>query len=153
MSHKLNSTPLLNLDITDKCFDLEIKINELKTQLQEKNDIISKLSKEKKEKEKTISDKKKLLDQYKLDLNNINNLILKNDQKIIELKENQQELKDKIPQDKLYQESNKDNKFYKELKFLPHQIEDTEMFKILNKDLLDYQKYINSIISRKHQYI
>ena len=153
MSHKINSTPLLNIDITDKCFDLEIKINELKNQLQEKNDIISKLTKEKKEKEQTISDKKKLLEQYKFESNNVNNLILKNDQKIIELKENQQELKDKIPQDKLYQESNKDNKFYKELKFLPHQIEDTEMFKILNKDLLDYQKYINSIISRKHQYI
>ena len=30
MTHKINSTPLLNLDITDKCFDLEIKIIELK---------------------------------------------------------------------------------------------------------------------------
>ena len=44
------------------------------------------MSKEKKEKEQTITDNKKLMAQYKLNLNNINILILKNDQKIIELK-------------------------------------------------------------------
>jgi len=32
----VNSTPLLNLDITDRCFDLEIKLNELNSLLQEK---------------------------------------------------------------------------------------------------------------------
>jgi DNA polymerase sigma len=32
---------------------------------------------------------------------------------------------------------------------MPHQIEDTEMFKILNKDLLDYQKYITEKINKK----
>ena len=36
-SPKINSTPLLNLDITDKCFDLEIKLNDLKAQIGEKN--------------------------------------------------------------------------------------------------------------------
>ena len=67
----------------------------------EKNDIISKLSKEKKMKKNKQYQIKKWISQYKLDLNNINNLFLKNQQKIIELKENQNELKNKIQQDKL----------------------------------------------------
>ena len=153
ISPKLNATPLLNLDITDKCFALEIKLNELKSQLNDKNAKITEFKSKQDEQEQIILEKKKSLEQNKLNLNYINNFILENEQKIIKLKEIQQELKNKIPQDKLYQESNKDNKFYKELKFLPHQIEDTEMFKILNKDLLDYQKYISTIVSRKSQYI
>jgi hypothetical protein len=32
---------------------------------------------------------------------------------------------------------------------MPYQIEDTEMFKILNKDLMDYQKYITEKINKK----
>ena len=65
------------------------------------------------------------------------------------MKETQKELKNEIPQDKLYQKTNKGNKLYKELKFMPYPIEDTDMFKILNKDLLDYQKYITEKINKK----
>jgi hypothetical protein len=32
---------------------------------------------------------------------------------------------------------------------MPYQIEDTEMFKILNKDLMGYQKYITEKINIK----
>jgi hypothetical protein len=32
---------------------------------------------------------------------------------------------------------------------MPYQIEDTEMFKILHKDLMDYQKYITEKINKK----
>ena len=93
------------------------------------------------------------MEEKNIKLNNIINTISENDDKIINLKINQQELKEKIPQDKLYQETNKDNKYYKELKFSPHIIEENEMFKILNKDLLDYQKLITEKINRKYPLI
>ena len=83
------------------------------------------------------------------DLDYINCTIIDNEQKLAKLKEIQKELINKIPQDKIYHQSNKNNKLYKELKFIPHQIEDIEMFKILNKDLIDYQKYITEKIRKK----
>ena len=153
ISPKINSTPLLNLDMTNTCFDLEIKLNELKLQLQEKKKLEAEYKNKIEEQTQILSEKNKILEQNNLDLDNINNTIKENEQKIDYLKEVQQELKDKIPQDKLYQKSNKGNKFYKELKFMPHQIEDTEMFRILNKDLTDYQKYITEKINRKIPFI
>ena len=152
-SPKINSTPLLNLDITDKCFDLEIKLNDLKSQIVEKNKKLEELKSKNEEQDQIIKDQQKLLEQKNSKLNNIINTISDNDDKIINLKINQQELKEKIPQDKLYQETNKDNKYYKELKFSPYLIEENEMFKILNKDLLDYQKLITEKINRKYPLI
>jgi len=38
----------------------------------------------------------------------------------------------------------------RDLKFRPNEMEDTEMFKILNKDLLDYQQYITEIMRRQN---
>ena len=149
VSPKMNSTPLLNLDITDMCFNLEIQLNELKSKLQEKNRIINEYKAKNEEQDQIISEKRKKLDENNQNLENINKSITENEQNIIKLSKNQQELKNKIPKDKLYQESNKDNKSYKELKFQPHQIEDTEMFKILNKDLLDFQKYTTEKIIKK----
>ena len=153
ISPKINSTPLLNLDITDKCFDLEIKLNELKSQLQEKDKKLEEYKLKTEEQKQTFEDKKEILEKNNLDLNNITKKIKENSEKIVKLNETQEELKNKIPQDKLYHQSNKDNKFYKELKFMPHQIEDTEMFKILNKDLIDYQKYITAKINKKVPFI
>ena len=149
ISPKLNSTPLLNLDITDKCFDLEIKLNELKSQIQEKDKKLQEFKLKSEEQKQVYEEKMEKLEKNNLEFNNIIKKIKENSEKIKKLEETQQELKNKIPQDKLYHQSNKDNKFYKDLKFMPHQIEDTEMFKILNKDLLDYQKYITEKINKK----
>jgi DNA polymerase sigma len=149
ISPKINATPLLNLDITNKCFDLEIKLNELKLQLQENIKKEAEYKAKNEEKSQILEEKNKILEQNNLDLEKINTTIIENEKKINQLKETQQELKNKIPQDKLYQKTNKGNKFYKELKFMPYQIEDTEMFKILNKDLMDYQKYITEKINKK----
>ena len=149
ISPKLNSTPLLNLDITDKCFDLEIKLNELKSQIQEKDKKLQEYKLKSEEQKQIYEEKMEKLEKNNLEFNNIIKKIKEKSEKIKKLEETQQELKNKIPQDKLYHQSNKDNKFYKDLKFMPHQIEDTEMFKILNKDLLDYQKYITEKINKK----
>ena len=148
ISPKVNSTPLLNLDITDRCFDLEIKLNELNSLLQEKKKKEAEYEAQLKEKEKLYEERKRVFEQNSLDLENIKNSIVDNSQKIKELKETQNDLINKIPKDKLYHQTNKDNKFYKELKFMPHQIDDAEMFKILDKDLNDYQKYITEKINR-----
>ena len=148
ISPKVNSTPLLNLDITDRCFDLEIKLNELNSLLQEKKKKEAEYEAQLKEKEKLYEERKRVFEQNSLDLENIKNSIVDNSQKIKELEETQIDLISKIPQDKLYHQTNKDNKFYKELKFMPHQIDDAEMFKILDKDLNDYQKYITEKINR-----
>ena len=152
-SPKINSTPLLNLDITDKCFDLEIKLNDLKAQLSEKNKKLLELKSKNEEQDQIIKEQQLNLEEKNIKLNNIINTISENDDKIINLKINQQELKEKIPQDKLYQETNKDNKYYKELKFRPHIIVENEMFKILNIDLLDYQKLMTEKINRKYPLI
>ena len=146
---KINSTPLLNVDITDDCFDLEIQLNDLKSKVQElkKKEAESKLKSE--EKNKIIEESIEKLNKSNFDLDYINCTIIDNEQKLAKLKEIQKELINKIPQDKIYHQSNKNNKLYKELKFIPHQIEDIEMFKILNKDLIDYQKYITEKIRKK----
>ena len=141
------------MDITDKCFDLKIKLNDLKSQIADKSKKLNELKSKKEEQDQIIKDQQKNLEEKNIKLNNIINTISENDDKIINLKINQQELKEKIPQDKLYQETNKDNKYYKELKFSPHIIEENEMFKILNKDLLDYQKLITEKINRKYPLI
>ena len=153
ISPKINATPLLNLDITNKCFDLEIRLNELKLQLQEKIKKEAEYKMKNEEQAQILEEKNKILEQNNHDLDNINNIITENEKKIDQLKETQKELKNKIPQDKLYQKTNKGNKLYKELKFMPYPIEDTDMFKILNKDLLDYQKLITEKINRKYPLI
>ena len=108
-----------------------------------------KLEMQQNHKSQILEEKNIILEQNNLDLEKINITIIENEKKINQMKEAQQEFKNKIPQDKLCQKTNKGNKFYKELKFMSYQIEDTEMFKILNKDLMDYQKYITETINKK----
>ena len=149
MMQKMNSTPLLNLDITDKCFELELKLNDLKAQLAEKNKKLLECNGKIAEKNKIIENDKKKLKEKNIEFQFIKSEIIENNRKKEELNKIQQELNIQLSQDKLYQQSNKYSESYKELKFLPHQIEDNEMFKILNKDLMDYQKYITEKINKK----
>ena len=63
----------------------------------------------------------------------------------------QEEIIAKIPKDKLYLKSNKNSDKKNNLKFSLNEIEKNEMYKILNKDLLDYQKYITEILHRQNK--
>ena len=81
-------------------------------------------------------------------MNGLKKDINKNTQNTFDLKNKQKELQNKIPKDKLFHYSNKDNDST-ELKFIQHQMADEEIFLILTKDLLDYQKYISEKIRRK----
>ena len=83
ISPKINSTPLLNLDITDKCFGLEIQLNKLKSDLQDANRKINEYKVRNEEQDQIISEKKKNLDENNLNLENINKSIAENEQNII----------------------------------------------------------------------
>ena len=147
---KINSIPILNLDINDKTFQLELEINELTSQINELDKEIKELEKKIDKKQETNEEK---LQDLKLNENRLNSLnseltVLKD--KLSKAKEEQIENLNKFPEGKIYKESNKDgNK--RELKFRFNEIEDSFMFKILNKDLLDYQLYITENIRRQNE--
>ena len=149
---KINSIPILNLDLNDKTFQLELEINEIKNQ-------ITNIDKEKKNLEKDIEENHKLIDEKSDELSKkedtfqkLNFDLTKSKDKEGELLQKQKDIKeeiDNIPGTNLFKESNKD-KNKKELKFLLKEFEDIEMFKILNKDLIDYQAYITEIMRRQN---
>lgn len=76
---------------------------------------------------------------------------IKNQKKINELKNIRKELLEKIPQDQIFLDSNKKSSSsrYRNLKFEKTSVDDNYLFKILQKDIIDYEKYINNIMSKK----
>ena len=146
---KTNSIPVLNLDMNDKTFQLELEINELNSQITEIEKESKKIEEEIRKDEEEINKKKNDLEKKGDRLKQSNNYILKCNQELENLKKTQEEILSQIPEGKVYKGSNK-NGNKKLLKFSLNEIEDTEMFKILNKDLLDYQQYITEIMRRQN---
>ena len=146
---KANSIPLLNLDINDKTFQLELEINELNSQISEMDKESKKIKEEIKENEQDIIKKREellkkeeLLNKYNIELNDCN-------EKEKKLKEEQDNILSQLPNDKVYKKTNKDSN-KKELKFSLNEMDELEMYKILNKDLLDYELYITEILRRQN---
>ena len=148
---KQNNIPILNLDLSSKSLSLELKLIELKEKLQNLNvkwkDVSNnyKSIKERKEIQKQIKDQKKDdLEYTNLKINE--NQDIKNNL-IIE----QKNLLNKIPADKRLQESNKNisNSQIRTLKFGPPKLEEKYIIKALNKDLIDYEKYIDNKMLKK----
>ena len=146
---KTNSIPVLNLDMNDKTFQLELEINELNSQITEIEKESKKIEEEIRKDEEEINKKKNDLEKKGDRLKQSNNDILKCNQELENLKKTQEEILSQIPEGKVYKGSNK-NGNKKLLKFSLNEIDDTEMFKILNKDLLDYQMYKTEIIRRQN---
>ena len=146
---KTNSIPVLNLDMNDKTFQLELEINELNSHITEIEKESKKIEEEIRKDEEEINKKKNDLEKKGDRLKQSNNDILKCNQELENLKKTQEEILSLIPEGKVYKGSNK-NGNKKLLKFSLNEIEDTEMFKILNKDLLDYQMYKTEIIRRQN---
>ena len=153
ISPKINATPLLNLDISNKSFYLEIKLKELELQVKEKEEKEKEYTKKNDELETEKDDKEIIFERNIKEFEKINESINENEKRIKKLNEALKELKNKIPKGKFYEGTKKGNKMYKELKFEPYQIEEPEMFKILNKDLIDHQKYITETINKKIPYL
>ena len=142
---KQNNIPILNLDLSSKSLLLELKLNELKEKLLSLNvkckEMIDKhtnIVESKEIQEKVKSKKKDDLEYTKLKINE--NKDIKNN-----LIKEQKELLKEIPPDKILQESNKNSSEseIRKLKFGPPKLEEKYIIKALNKDLLDYEQYID----------
>ena len=149
---KQNDTPLLMMDLTNTTqIEQELKLIKLNEQLKEKNNKI----KEKKTELLEIEDKiKKKENNKKETLNDLKFTKNKNEEskiKLNELKNIKKELLKKIPPELIFLDSNKkiSPSRYRNLKFEKTSIDDNYLFKILQKDLIDYEKYIYSIIYKK----
>ena len=150
---KLNSFPILNLDINDKKLQLELEIIEL-------NSKINELDKETKEMKERIEKKKKLIEEKNKDLNSkeeelnkLNSNLQKAQENEEQLMKEQNEIISKFPEGKIYNKSNKNSNNKRELKFRYNEIDELQMYKILNKDLLDYELYITERIRRQNEAI
>ncbi len=149
---KQNNTPSIYLDLTKKSrLDLELKILKLNEELKEKGTKILELSTKNKKLDDEIIKNENIKSEKEAELKYYKNLN-KQDKKIInELNNNQKELIKKIPQNQIFLNSNKNvsSSEYRNLKFTPPSLEQSYLYKILQKDLIDYQKYINYLISKK----
>ena len=146
---KTNTVPILNLDMNDKTFQLELEINELNSQISEIEKESKKIEEEIRKDEEEINKKKNELAKKEGKLKQFNNDILNCNKELETLKEIQKEILSQIPDDKVFKGSNK-NGNKNALKFSVNEIDDAEVFKILNKDLIDFQQYNSEIIIRQH---
>ena len=132
------------MDLTDKVYELELKKNKFSSELKEKLEKIKKFEIELQDKERKIKEKNLILNQLDNNLNNLKNLDTNNTKEIdlllIEKNElfNSLQLKYNLS-NTLYNLSNKD---LCEKKFTQQQIEEQYIYTQIQKDLLDYQKYI-----------
>ena len=149
----MNSTPMLNIDINDKNFKLELEINELNSQITDIEKEKEKIEKKLEELKAEIIKKEREKDKN-MEINQKWNFEYQScEEQIKDKKNTQKEILEKIPKDKIYLQSNKNSDKKNQLKFSLNEIGKNEMFKILNKDLLDYQKYISEILRRQNKII
>ena len=75
--------------------------------------------------------------------------------KISELQEEKKNLSNQLPKEKFEKDSkkNKSYKEYREFKFKPAKIDDNYIIHILQKDLLDYQMYVQDQIMKKNSLV
>jgi non-canonical poly(A) RNA polymerase PAPD5/7 len=149
---KQNKTPLLHLDLSKKSeLDLELKVLKLNEQLKEKVIKILEMKKKIQKLEDEIIKNEEINSKKDEELKYYNNLN-KQDKKVIkELNNNKNELINKIHPDHIFLNSNKNVSLseYRNLKFKPQSLELNYLYKALQKDLIDYEKYINYLISKK----
>lgn len=153
---KQNNIPIINLDLTNnKLLELEYKIIELKEKIKEKNKTVLNLEKELgindekiKKNSKALKSKEEEFEYYSL----LNNQSKEEIQKLSNIKT---ELIGKMPPDQILLKSNKNISYsqYKKLKFEPPISDDNYIYKTLQKDLTDFEKYIDYLIYKKKEKI
>ena len=149
---KQNDTPLLIMDLTNTPqLEKELKLIKLNEEKEEKNKKIKEKNDKVLEKEDEIKKKKKKEDNTKNNLEYYKALTQHSVDKLNELKKKKKELIAKIPPELIFTDSNKNisSSRYRNLKFEKPPVDDNYLFKILQKDLIDYEKYINYIIYKK----
>jgi len=148
---RISNTPTLCLDLTDKSYELELKLQKLKNQLNEKKEEIKSLESQKIKSENELNDKKLFLNRKEEELSNLKKISIEYDNQINDLITQKNELITKIPetQNPIISKKNLSPKEYQELKFQPVKYEENFITHILQKDLLDYQKYIQEQMELK----
>ena len=150
----MTNPPTLNLDLNDKTFELELELNELNAQLKEHLQMISKFEGYIQTCDKTITDLTNDIKKKEKDLSYRKALEEENNIKIAELTKQKNELIAKLPKEKLTEsKKNLPLKEYRELKFNQDIPEGEFITKTLQKDLIDYEKYIKEKIEKKRPII
>ena len=146
---KISNTPTLTLDLTDKNLELELKLNELKNQLKEKIDIIKKYESQISEEENIITSLTQKLNDKEKDLMEIKSTNENYKSKIENLQIQKEDLISKIPNYSNLQNKNLSEKEYREAKFDILKYDENKVIHTLQKDLLDYQYYIQEQMTKK----
>ncbi len=149
---KQNNIPIINLDLTNnKLLDLEYKIIELKEKIKEKNKSVINLEKELSINDEKIKKNTKALKGKEEEFQYFSLLNNQHKEEIIKLNNIKNELIGQIPPDQISLKSNKNISYsqYKKLKFEPPVVDELYIFKTLQKDLTDYEKYIDYLIYKK----
>ena len=148
---RISNTPTLCLDLTDKSYELELKLSKLKNQLNEKLEKIKQLETQKSESEKILNEQKSYLTKKEEELIKLKSSSTQYDTQINDLIIKKNELISKIPeiQNSTPSKKNLSSKEYLELKFQPAKYDENFVTHILQKDLLDYQTYIQEQMQMK----
>ena len=95
---RISNTPTLCLDLTDKSYELELQLQQLKNQLNEKIEKIKSLENQKLESEKVLKDQKLFLNRKEEELSNLKKISDQYDNQINDLITKKNELISKIPE-------------------------------------------------------
>ena len=95
---RISNTPTLCLDLTDKSYELELKLQKLKNQLNEKKEEIKSLESQKIKSENELNDKKLFLNRKEEELSNLKKISIEYDNQINDLITQKNELITKIPE-------------------------------------------------------
>jgi DNA polymerase sigma len=149
---KQNNIPIINLDLTNnKLLELEYKIIELKEKIKEKNKSVLNLEKELRINDEKIKKNSKELKGKEEEFKYYSLLNNQHKEEILKLNNIKKELIGKMPPDQISLKSNKNISYsqYKQLKFEPPEVDDNYIYKTLQKDLTDYEKYMDYLIYKK----
>ena len=136
-----NNIPTLCLDLSNQSLSLELKLNELE---ERKSKLLLKseeLGKKLIEILNETESKEKAFKQAKKDYKFIISQMEENNKKISELNLEQEQIRNKFPPNILLDK----NSETKRIKFEPPILDEKYKIKTLNKDLIDYEKYINHL--------
>ena len=148
---KQNDIPVLNLDLSDKLLSKELILNSLKEEMQElkrKQAYLNVSHNEISQKIKQIEEKKNSRQKEKY---YILSKIEDNKNEINKLKEEQKNIINSFPSDKLGQNHNKQISYskYINLKFDNSNFDENYIIRTLHKELIDYQKYIAYLMNQR----
>jgi non-canonical poly(A) RNA polymerase PAPD5/7 len=152
---KISNAPTFYFDISDKSIETEMKLDELETILTEKENSIKNFEEKIKDQDNLIKKCKLMLQEREKNLNIYKNYEEEYLKKISELQEEKKNLSNQLPKEKFEKDSkkNKSYKEYREFKFKPAKIDDNYIIHILQKDLIDYQNYVQELIMKKKRLV